>query len=119
MLEKLRIPNLVSVERDLLRELCLLKAPEMSRVAAAQLQEYSWQNPEHQIIFDALCRIARNDGVFMREQLAAETTRMGFPDIDWNEYFSSSTPERLPYCQDKSQRVTALIRQLKSAAATC
>lgn len=68
----------------------------MSAEAARRLGEHSWRAPEHRTIFEAIVRLSRRSVTWSREELAAEATRMGFPDIDWNEYFDSSAADREP-----------------------
>jgi hypothetical protein len=54
----------------------------------ALLRAYHWQNPEHRIVFEALTLLPARQATELREQLPAQATRMGFPDINWDNYFA-------------------------------
>ena len=110
--------RLLSLETRLLREICAsTTGADLARIAG-QLHDYSWRNRDHQIVFEALTRIKFVAGSSLREQLAAETTRMGFPDIDWDDYFPPGAAGKTPADENESEQiVSALIRELKSAAA--
>jgi hypothetical protein len=105
--------QLVSIERHLLRALCQSSTPaELSSQVRSDLENYSWHGLDHQTIFEALLRIGSVRGRSLHEQLAAQATRMGFPDIDWNEYF-----EQTCAADSESKRsVMELARELKAAA---
>jgi hypothetical protein len=60
------------------------------------------------VIFEALCRARQLDRTGIQERLKAEVTRLGFPDIDWAEYFQ-------PLHLDKAQ-IEKLIRALLNRA---
>lgn len=108
-----------SLERELLRRLCNNADYEiLSTQVFEKLGQYSWQEHDHAVVFEALTGVnARGRDVITQESLAAETTRMGFPDIDWGEYFSSRAPEQtLPDGTESKQTLAALIEQLNSAA---
>ena len=83
-------PRAVDIERDVLRQLCgaRLTRPAWAKIAR-ELREYAWQDIEHEVIYAAIERLGYRDGATLREQLPAQATRMGFPDIDWRRYFSS------------------------------
>jgi hypothetical protein len=106
--------QLVLIERDLLRALCQSSTPtQLLAQAHADLQDYSWQGSDHQTIFEALLRIGNVRGDSLREQLATQATRMGFPDINWHEYFeqaSAAGGELKPSVMD-------MVRELKAVAA--
>lgn len=109
-------PNqqLISIERDLLRALCQSEAPaELSAQAHSDLQNHSWRGSDHQTIFEALLRIGSLRGRSLREQLAAQATRMGFPDINWNDYFGQAVAAE----GELERSVMELVRELKAAAA--
>jgi hypothetical protein len=109
-----RDQQLISLERDLLRALCQSGVPaELSSPARSVLQNYSWLGSDHQTVFEAVLRIGSARGDSLREQLAAHATRMGFPDIDWNEYFGKAVAVE----GDSKRSVLELVRELKAAAA--
>jgi hypothetical protein len=55
-----------------------------------KLAGYSWREPDHAIIYEAITRARSRDPKRWREQLAAQTTRMGFPDLDWESFLRPS-----------------------------
>jgi hypothetical protein len=104
--------QLISIERDLLRALCQGTTPEeLSAQARSDLQNYSWQGSDHRTIFEALLGIGSVRGISLREQLAAQATRMGFPDINWNEYFGLAVSAE----GELKRSVMELVRELKAA----
>jgi hypothetical protein len=110
--------RLISIERQLLQEMCGSEGPAVSQRVAAELQHYPWQNHDHQIVFEALARIKAIPVPGLRPALASETTRMGFPDIDLSEYFPPATRRQTSASATESeQRVIAIVQQLKTAAA--
>jgi hypothetical protein len=60
-------------------------------VILAKLGEHRWQHPEHRVVFEALALLQRRNATELREQLPAQATRMGFPDVNWDQYFTAST----------------------------
>lgn len=68
------------------------------------LRSYHWQAQLHQAIFDALSSIPSDDPAILRQLLPAKLTRMGFPDVEWDEFF---TP--LSLSRDKA---IALVRRM-------
>jgi hypothetical protein len=53
-----------------------------------ELSNHIWQDAEHRVVFEAIQRLSSSDPKLLREQLPAQTTRMGFPDVSWENYFS-------------------------------
>src|SRR5580658_9984700 len=51
----------------------------------AQLRTHHWQDPEHRVVFEALTALPGRQASDLREQLPAQATRMGFPDVNWQE----------------------------------
>ena len=72
-----------------------------------ELENYRWHEPEHRVVYEALKVAVRRNREPLREQLPAEATRMGFPDVDWAAYFEApdSAAADLP----------ELLRELKAA----
>jgi hypothetical protein len=78
----------IATERKILRALCGSGiASEDWHLFADRLTAYSWESPEHKVVYDALCAIESSAADIRREELPAQATRMGFPDVDWAEYF--------------------------------
>jgi hypothetical protein len=55
----------------------------------AQLRAHHWQDPEHRVVFEALTLLPGRQASDLREQLPAQATRMGFPDVNWQNYFAA------------------------------
>jgi hypothetical protein len=53
-----------------------------------ELSGHIWQDAEHGVVFEAIQRLCSSDPQLLREQLPAQTTRMGFPDVSWENYFA-------------------------------
>ncbi|MFZ0619915.1 MAG: hypothetical protein WAM01_14625 [Candidatus Acidiferrales bacterium] len=83
------------------RELAILQAlcaghvakDERSR-AMQQLAPYEWSVGEHRVVFDALGRVGADAGrdpgseQARRARMAIATTRAGFPEVAWADYFT-------------------------------
>jgi hypothetical protein len=55
----------------------------------AQLRTHHWHDPEHRVVFEALTALPGRQASELREQLPAQATRMGFPDVNWQNYFAA------------------------------
>jgi hypothetical protein len=53
-----------------------------------ELSSHIWQDAEHRVVFEAIQRLCSSDPHLLREQLPAQTTRMGFPEVSWENYFA-------------------------------
>jgi len=53
------------------------------------LHRHLWEDPEHRVVFEALISLPGRNMKELREQLPAQATRMGFPDVNWDEYFAA------------------------------
>jgi hypothetical protein len=79
------------LERSILRALCGSVDPRSSRAALAfELDAHAWQEVDHRVVYQALGKLQRSDPQPLRQQLAVAATRMGFPDVDWDDYFAPS-----------------------------
>jgi hypothetical protein len=93
--------NVPELERRILRSLCGGATSSATWEAlASQLVDHMWQEPEHRVVYEALRQIRSRDPKARREQLPAQATRMGFPDVEWTAYLSPETeaeivPEQL------------------------
>jgi hypothetical protein len=96
------------LERELLRQLCraTLGRRARSRIAR-ELREYEWQDIEHGLVYAAIERLGSLHPKMLAAQLPAEATRMGFPDVDWKEYFSPEGERSRPLS------VAQLARQIR------
>jgi hypothetical protein len=59
----------------------------------AQLRTHHWQDPEHRVVFEALTALPGRPASDLREQLPAQATRMGFPDVNWQNYFAAASED--------------------------
>lgn len=82
---------LLSTELALLQNLCRNGLSSVSLGDIRALANHSWAAPDHQIVFDALFRLANIPPAALRHQLPAEATRMGFPDVAWETYFKPAS----------------------------
>jgi len=77
----------VETEREILQALCSTTVGSVDwQRAVRRLARHSWRNPEHEVVYGALRALKAADGQERREQLPAQATRMGFPDVDWPRY---------------------------------
>lgn len=77
-------------ELAVLRVLCVTAHTNLPREKIIQqLSEYVWQGAEHRVVFEAIARLCSSNPSLLREQLPAQATRMGFPDVNWESYFGS------------------------------
>jgi len=99
--------SISDIEGHVLRGLCGSPiSPSLWKHLVAELKDYRWHHPEHKVIFDALTRIRTHDFRAMQAQLPAQTTRMGFPDVDWAIYLSGAkTP---------APKIKRLVEKLKA-----
>ena len=96
------MPDLPDLESRILRALCT--SPSQSNSPAndhastraailEKLRAHPWQNPEHRVVFEALTRLPGRPSTELREQLPAQATRMGFPDVNWQKYFTATADD--------------------------
>jgi hypothetical protein len=100
--------TLATLERQILRALCIgvSDATDWDKIIS-QLTDYRWREPDHEVVYEALRAVKSRDPKTRRDELPAQATRMGFPDLDWRLYFERGK-EPQPELQD-------LIRSLKAA----
>ncbi|MGH9683488.1 MAG: hypothetical protein ACRD4S_07750 [Candidatus Acidiferrales bacterium] len=81
-------------ERTILARLCGGSLTHQAREAVVRtLAGYAWNIAEHRIVYDAIRRIGGESPERLRERLPAEATRMGFPDVEWDNYFHRDEAE--------------------------
>jgi hypothetical protein len=102
--------SLAELELSLLRALCnqAINSPRAWTRLANEFAEYRWWQPDHQVVFEALRKVGVCDRQTLLQQLPSEATRMGFPEISWDRYF---TPAQGAL---SAAYVDNLIRALKS-----
>lgn len=87
------LDSVTKLEREILQLLCNLPdgPPERARShALCNLVAHEWKDGDHRVVFNALRRSPGRDPKSLREELPAEATRLGFPDVDWTEYFEET-----------------------------
>jgi hypothetical protein len=95
-----------ALERRILQALCVgADPPDDWEMLAGRLAEYRWLDSDHKVVFEALRAIKSRDPKTRRDELPAQATRMGFPDVDWKTYFA---PDEGP-----GSDLEDLIRRLK------
>jgi hypothetical protein len=72
-----------------------LQAPRQSsdsneiQSALEALASHAWHDAEHRVVYECLCvAINRSRNVSLSEEMAAEATRKGHPDVDWDMYIA-------------------------------
>jgi len=79
----------VEIERKILRALCSANIDSAAwRRTMARLETYAWQDAEHKVVYGSLRALRTSDAQARRDQLPAQATRMGFPDVDWQLYLA-------------------------------
>jgi hypothetical protein len=104
--------KVIESERELLR--CLWQTGGIADAPSDTLhtlRQYSWVDADHRIVFQALLRLGDASAKSLREQLPAEATRMGFPDIDWNVYWATSINESARN-KPLAERILELVAEL-------
>ena len=85
----------IHLERLTLRVLCTGTAQgPVKNALVPLLQDYRWQWQLHQVIFKALAAIPADDPATLRQLLPAKLTRMGFPDVEWDEFLAPASLSR-------------------------
>src|ERR1700733_15935744 len=85
------------IERDILRELCAGQIESKGwHSLIHRLSAYEWKDPEHKVVFDALQAIKSDDPLARRQELPAQVTRMGFPDLDCGKYLDADAQPSMP-----------------------
>ena len=86
-----QVRDWLEVERAFFGGLCAAPLSLEERGAILRrLAEYNWRSPDHRVIYEALRRSRQPDSAALREHIAAEITRLGFPDIDITPFFVPS-----------------------------
>jgi hypothetical protein len=98
-----------ALERQVLRALSAgIGTPAVWIQLADHLSGHRWQDPDHKVVYEALRAIRSCDPKVRRDELPAQITRMGFPDLDLSLYFGSG--------ESSVAEIEGLIGRLKAAA---
>lgn len=81
--------NRREMEKLAVRILCA-HAPESSIKKESEflLRGYKWHDPICQAVYDAVLALPGASPEKLRELLPPKLTRLGFPDVDWEEFFT-------------------------------
>ena len=83
------VTRVFDLERATLCALCVQASVNARDTSVMrELSSHIWQDAEHRVVFEAIQRLCSSDPQLLREQLPAQTTRMGFPDVSWENYFA-------------------------------
>lgn len=106
------IARIANLELAILSTLCAHTTSKSERQYAFQeLAGYVWSEADRAVAYEAITRVGSHDPKNWREELPAQTTRMGFPDLDWTVYL---TPRA-----GAQASLEELVGKLKEAAASC
>lgn len=95
-----KLNSVIELEREIVRVLCRTQAinssvPELdikSRERLVdELRAHDWRDAEHGIVFEAIAKLPGREAAELRRQLPAQATRMGFPDVHWELYFTNES----------------------------
>ncbi|MFZ3216632.1 MAG: hypothetical protein WA192_11280 [Candidatus Acidiferrales bacterium] len=109
--------RILDLERRILRAICGGSSPLASHsqgsshpreAILARLRDHRWLHPEHRVVFEALSALPGRPAAELRQQLPAQATRMGFPDVDWDAYFALAATD--------NDSIEALVLELADAS---
>ena len=88
--------NTSKLEHTILRALCrhTIQPAEWTELNR-KLARYVWREPDHAVAYQAILSAHRLDSKDWRAHLPAQTTRMGFPDLDWKVFLEPATGDAL------------------------
>ena len=81
------------LERQILQEFCAgnISSSEAIEIRS-RLAGYAWRDSDSRVVFEAFCRLRDASALTtteLQEQLPAQATRMGFPDVNWENYLGN------------------------------
>jgi len=102
--------SIAEIERRVLRALCGGEISESDWLKIEkELASYTWRDPDHAVVYQAMARARKRDPRNWREQLPAQATLMGFPELDWNAFLARKESS------DPGGELRELIGQLKAS----
>ena len=103
------MPTIVELEKQVLRVLCAgTSQGSVKESLIPLLRSYRWHDQLHEVIFKALAAIPSDDPFILRQLLPSKLTRMGSPDVEWEEFFAPH-----PLSNEES---LALVRRMLDSA---
>jgi hypothetical protein len=101
--------SILALERRILQALCVgANSPDDWDHLAGRLAGYRWLGSDHKVVFEAFRAIKSRDPETRLDELPAQVTRMGFPDVDWKACFEPD--------DGTEQKLEDLIRRLEAWA---
>lgn len=101
----------ITLERKILRCFCSEDIPgPVFAELRAKLIRYIWRDHDNRVVFDCLQRLTDAKSLTpsqLREQLPAQATRMGFPDVKWENYFGQEAADQPNICNLVDQLLAA------------
>lgn len=95
------------IEIQVLRILCLgTHQGSVREIARSLLRSYPWRNALHQALWNALRAIPSENPEILRQLLPAQMTRLGFPDVEWEEIFA-------PHSLSKAEAIALMRRMVR------
>jgi hypothetical protein len=86
--------EILHTEQLILKFLCASPAAGTAQDLKSSLASYKWHTHDHSVVFEALQRLSSaSTPAQLREQLPAQLTRMGFPDVNYEIFFEGEIPE--------------------------
>lgn len=84
-------PNRIELERKILCALCAAANGATSTFdAKTLLNKYVWRDSDNRVVFESLIGLSSKlTPAQLREHLPAQATRLGFPDVAWENYLAS------------------------------
>jgi hypothetical protein len=81
-------------EQLVLQYLCTNPGAAAAHKLKSRLSTCQWRSADHSAVFEALQRLSSaSTAAQLREQLPAQLTRLGFPDLDCEIYFEGEISE--------------------------
>ena len=72
-----------------LRAFCMgTPGGSVRKIGKSLLADYRWQNVFHEAVWKALSSFPSENPQILRQLLPAKLTRLGFPDVAWEEFFA-------------------------------
>jgi hypothetical protein len=111
------VQSRLTLERRILRCFCSeeIPAPVLGELTA-KLIRYAWKDQDNRVVFDCLKRLTSAKNIMLsqlREQLPAQATRMGFPDVKWGNYIGQ---EKVDQETTDQPDIRNLVEQLLAAS---
>lgn len=108
--DRLRSQAISGLELALLQALCNTGSPTHLDRALRELESHQWSNPEYGVVYQALALVRGKSPQSWRNELPAQATRMGFPDVEWEIYLGEKADLQKAHLSE-------LLRELKAETA--